>query len=508
MVPSSPCRSPCASGLGAVGQARALLRAGRAKAVLVVGVDALSDFIFRGFLSLRALDPEGARPFDAHRRGLSVGEGAAAVLFGPRTGEDALGVSGYAASSDAHHITGPARDGRGLVDALSGALSCAATPPEAVGFCVAHGTGTRFNDAMEGVAYRRVLGSHRAPVTAVKGAVGHMMGAAGVVNLVVTARALEARWVPPVVGLRQKDAEIDLNVPPSHGRSVGGDVALTSASGFSGVNAAVVVDRRGARSDAPTMREAWLTEMVFPGAERAAWLPGVEPRVARRVDDLCLSALAGADALFARTGGAERLIGGASHGLVLGTALGSVESDHAFWTEQQGGGPAQANPRRFAYTLPNIALGEVAIQYGLRGENVTLAAGRASAISALAEAVQRVRAGVWDIAVVFGLDALGPAVRALIRERAPRSRVTAEPVVWLVESPAHAQARGATALASRLAGWMGRAPSKPLELRASEPLGTEGVPALREALQHPCAPFRIEVRCSSGYAARVEGLSG
>ena len=493
----------CASGLSAVGQARALIQARRARAVLVVGVDILSDFIFRGFLSLRALDPEGARPFDAGRCGLSVGEGAAAVLLGPREGRAYLGISGYAASSDAHHITGPARDGRGLADAISGALLSADLPPEAVGFGVAHGTGTQFNDAMEGIAYRTVLGRHRIPVTAIKGAVGHMMGAAGVANLVVTARALEARRLPPVVGLRDRDPDIDLDLPPPEGIRTSAEAALTSASGFSGVNSAVVVDRRDSPGDAPAIREVWLTEAVSFGVDRTAWQARIEPRVARRLDDLCLSALAGAEALFERTGGPDCVAKARCHGVVLGTALGCIESDYAFWVEQRDAGFDRANPRRFAYTLPNIALGEVAIRHRLRGENLVFVAGRASALFALAEAIQRVRAGGWDVALVFGLDAVGAALTKLVGPNTLRPN----PVVWLVESAAYAKRRGATPLASGLSGWTGRSETKPLSVQTDDPLGTEGVAMVSEALHQRSECFKVEVRCGSGYAARIEGLA-
>ncbi|CAN0595148.1 unnamed protein product, partial [Laminaria digitata] len=133
-----------------------------------------------------------------------------------------------------HHITGPARDGRGLKQALKGALKgCAGQ----VAFAVAHGTGTVYNDAMEGQAYGALL--DRVPLTAIKGGVGHLMGAAGLANVIVAICSLRAQACPPISRLSAPDPDIELDLVQGKLREVEGGVAVVSASGFAGVNAAL-----------------------------------------------------------------------------------------------------------------------------------------------------------------------------------------------------------------------------------------------------------------------------
>ncbi len=228
----------CASGTSALGCALHLLRRGRAARVLVVGVEALCEFIVRGFASLRALDAEAARPFDAERGGLSVGEGAAAITL--ERGEG-VRLVGFGDSNDANHITGPSRDGSGLSLALERALADAGLPVERVGAVSAHGTATRYNDAMEGKAWARLLGAHRAPVHGVKGAIGHTMGAAGLIEAILAARGLQTGAWPPIAGLRTPDPQIDLALQRAGPVPLLGDCVMSSSSGFAGVNSAVVL---------------------------------------------------------------------------------------------------------------------------------------------------------------------------------------------------------------------------------------------------------------------------
>lgn len=226
----------CASGTVALGHALRLVRSGRAQRVLVVGADALCDFIVRGFASLRALSDAPARPFDVDRSGLSVGEAGAAMVVEAGDGPALARLAGYGGSNDANHITGPSRDGSGLRRAWQLALADAGT--DRVDLVSAHGTGTRYNDAMEGHAFAG-LG---APVHAVKGAVGHTMGAAGLLEAIVCVRALQGGRCPPVAGLVTPDPEIDLDLVQAP-RDVDARWALSTSSGFSGINAAVVLCR-------------------------------------------------------------------------------------------------------------------------------------------------------------------------------------------------------------------------------------------------------------------------
>ena len=168
----------CASGLAALAYAARLIQSGSIDAALVVGADTLSPFVAQGFGALLALSPEPARPFDRHRMGLSLGEGAGAIVLS-RHRHESIGYSlaGWGQSNDANHITGPCRDGSGLVLAIQRALACAKIEPELVDLVHLHGTGTQYNDAMEARAMAQVFEEQPAAAST-KGQIGHTLGAA------------------------------------------------------------------------------------------------------------------------------------------------------------------------------------------------------------------------------------------------------------------------------------------------------------------------------------------
>ncbi len=238
----------CASSTAAIARAAALVHSGRADAVLVVCMDLVSEFVFSGFSALQALDPAGCRPFDRDRAGLSLGEGGAALLLmspehARREGMPTLGtVAGWGAANDATHITAPARDGCGLVQATLQAISKAGIAPADISAINAHGTGTVYNDLMELTAFRTVFGGRALPVHSVKGAIGHTLGAAGGIEVALGLRSLSARTVPPTAGFREPEIGAEGLVSAS-AQPVDGDYLLTTNSGFGGVNAALVLKR-------------------------------------------------------------------------------------------------------------------------------------------------------------------------------------------------------------------------------------------------------------------------
>ncbi len=234
----------CASGLAALALGARWLERGRAGRVLVVGADALSSFVLRGFASLLALDPAGSRPFDAERRGLTLGEGAAAVLLGPEPRDaDPVALVGWGESNDANHITGPCRDGSGLRLAAERALARAGVAPSEVAYVHLHGTGTRYNDASEALALRDLFGGPTPPASGTKGQVGHTLGAAGLLESLVTIEALRRREAPGNAGLEASDVDRALTLPAAV-TPLGPGVALKVAAGFAGIDAALVF-RRG-----------------------------------------------------------------------------------------------------------------------------------------------------------------------------------------------------------------------------------------------------------------------
>lgn len=238
----------CASSSAAVAAGAAMIREGRRDCVLAVGCDNVSEFVAAGFASLRALDPDMARPFDRNRRGLSLGEAAGFILLmsdqrAEREGRPVLTeVLGWGMTGDAYHITGPSPDGSGLALALRKALQSAGISSEEVGSFCAHGTGTAYNDSMEIRAIRSVLRDRVVPVYSLKGAIGHSMGTAGLVDLIVTIQTLAEKMVPPTVNLRDIDDEARGWVS-SQPVPCDANIALSSNSGFGGINCALVFKR-------------------------------------------------------------------------------------------------------------------------------------------------------------------------------------------------------------------------------------------------------------------------
>jgi 3-oxoacyl-[acyl-carrier-protein] synthase-1 len=243
----------CASGLSAIALAARWIEDGELDQVLVVGSDGLSSFVLRGFSSLLALDSGPCRPFDASRKGLSLGEAAGALLLSAEpTDACDVRVAGWGESNDANHITGPCRDGDGLYLAAHRALDLAGLEPRDIAYAHLHGTGTIFNDEMEAKALVRLFGGRTAPASGTKRQTGHTLGAAGLIESLVTIEALERGLAPANAGLEEVGVHSELNLlhaPLEFGPHVAGGAchALKLAAGFGGINAALVFTLGGAR---------------------------------------------------------------------------------------------------------------------------------------------------------------------------------------------------------------------------------------------------------------------
>lgn len=238
----------CASSTVAMAQAAALIGSGREDAVLVVCLDLVSEFVFSGFSALQALSKTPCRPFDRDRSGLSLGEGAAAILLmsserARRERRSPLGtVLGWGIANDATHITAPARDGSGLTRAIRLALRMTALKHTEITAISAHGTGTVYNDRMELKAFHQIFGSRTIPIYSIKGAIGHTLGAAGGIEVAVGLRALQEQTVPPTVGFANPESGAE-NCVKSAPAAFCGDYLLTTNSGFGGINAALILGK-------------------------------------------------------------------------------------------------------------------------------------------------------------------------------------------------------------------------------------------------------------------------
>lgn len=231
----------CVSGAQAAIEAAEMLIDCDCDRALVIGTDAVTPFVAQGFAALQGLSAAGARPFDAARDGLSLGEAGCAVIL--QRSADANGkprMTGWGCSNDANHISGPSRDGSGLALAIERAYA-GLDRAQTVALC-GHGTATRYNDAMEALAFHTVFGNKAPPVFGIKGSIGHTLGAAGLIEIAISARVARTGEIPPTYGHQQGDREFPLDVVHGKPRRVSPGPVLTTNSGFGGMNTAIVVE--------------------------------------------------------------------------------------------------------------------------------------------------------------------------------------------------------------------------------------------------------------------------
>ena len=230
----------CISGLAALLQGKRMLISGRYDHVVVVGAEVQSRFIVTGFQSLKALSEAPCKPFDAARDGLNLGEAAAAVVLG--FGEDGWELVDGAVRNDANHISGPSRTGEGSFKALRYVLRH--TSPEELAFVNVHGTSTLYNDEMEAIAIDRA-GLLNVPVNALKGAFGHTMGAAGILESILSMHAVDAGLVLPTRGFSALGVSRPVRVSALAG-ATDKRAFVKHLSGFGGVNGALLFRKGGA----------------------------------------------------------------------------------------------------------------------------------------------------------------------------------------------------------------------------------------------------------------------
>jgi 3-oxoacyl-[acyl-carrier-protein] synthase II len=246
----------CATGADNIAAGVEMIRSGRACVVLAGGADAaITPLGLAGFASARSLsrnnaEPEKAsRPFDRRRDGFVMGEGAGVVVLEELAAARARGarvwaeVLGHGSTSDAHHITAPREDGAGLVRAIRLALRSAELTPADVDYVNAHGTSTQLNDKVETAALKAALGerAHQIPVNSTKSMIGHLLGAAGAVELIVTALSIRHQYVHLTANLEEPDPDCDLDYVAGSGRRCGIKVALSNSLAFGGHNACLVL---------------------------------------------------------------------------------------------------------------------------------------------------------------------------------------------------------------------------------------------------------------------------
>ncbi len=229
----------CASGTDAIGIGTNWLEAGLCDLVIAGGTDELCKVTYNGFISLMITDDSPCKPFDANRKGLNLGEGAGVLILEPETGSSCrkdrkkCWISGYGSACDAHHLTAPRPDGRGLKAAIDQALDLSGLNPSDIGFINAHGTGTRDNDQVEmGVFKEKLPGT---PFFSTKGYTGHTLGAAGAIEAIFTIYHLTSGRIPSSCGFSQQDPKAECSPTINH-QPVKTHAAMSQSVAFGGNN--------------------------------------------------------------------------------------------------------------------------------------------------------------------------------------------------------------------------------------------------------------------------------
>jgi 3-oxoacyl-[acyl-carrier-protein] synthase II len=248
--------SACASGTNAVGEAAEIIRRGHADAMLAGGSEAvivtiaMAGLTVMGALSCRNDEPERAsRPFDLNRDGFVMGEGAAMVMLESLEHAQARGahilaeVSGYGATNDAYHVSAPAENGAGAALCMKNALDDADLGVTDIHYINAHGTGTTLNDKSETSAIKAVFGEHayQIPVSSTKSMTGHLLGAAGALEVVICVKTLHDSILPPTTNYETPDPDCDLDYVPNTPRPALVKHIMSNSFGFGGHNATIIL---------------------------------------------------------------------------------------------------------------------------------------------------------------------------------------------------------------------------------------------------------------------------
>ena len=247
--------SACSSGSDAIGQAYEMIRQGITPVIVAGGTEApilplvLAAFSNIGALSRRNDDPKGAcRPFDAERDGFALGEGAGMMVLeeaghAERRGAPIVAeIIGYSSTSDSFHLTRPSPGGEGATRAIWQALERAGISPDEIDYIKAHGTATTLNDVTETNVIKNVFGerARRIPISAVKAMIGHLLGASGSIEAIITVLAMVNGIAPPTINLTHPDPECDLDYVPNVARKVSIRTAMSNSFGFGGHNSVLV----------------------------------------------------------------------------------------------------------------------------------------------------------------------------------------------------------------------------------------------------------------------------
>jgi 3-oxoacyl-[acyl-carrier-protein] synthase II len=447
--------SACSSSLGSVALAVTLLRTGQLDLVVCGGYDTISEYAYGGFNSLRLVAEGPLRPFAKDRQGMKLGEGYGILVLeradgAAKRGAKALAaVLGFGESADAHHLTQPHPEGEGASRAMAAALKSAGVTPADIGLVAAHATGTPDNDAAEFAAMSRVFGEEisRVPVVGFKSHLGHTLGGAGAVELILAMTAMREQVVPPCANVRADEVqfpELQLNTGTAKPARI--RATLSTSLGFGGANTCVVLGLAG-QPEAPAIhvgggsREVFVTGIgvILPGAAGNeaflakitggddAWQADAGPipeeqylhllnaRRIRRMSDhvkltLAATAVACDDAAIADLPAFANQCSG-----ILGSTHGSANYSLAYYGEIIKQGIAGANPMLFAEGVPNACSAHLSLMLSVKGACQTIIGTRTAGLDALRLAALRIASGAWDRAIVGAAEEYNDVINATYR---------------------------------------------------------------------------------------------
>ena len=412
----------CSSGAAALKLAQEMLRSGKAQRVLAGGADALCRLTYHGFNALQLIDPDGARPLDADRRGMSVGEGAALLLLAANEPDRALAeILGAGLSCDAYHPAAPHPEGEGARAAMQAALNDAGLTPADIDYINLHGTGTRDNDMAEARALTTLFGNEMPLLSSIKGASGHSLAAAGAIEAVMSAISISEGVIPANTGCRTADPALNLKPILAPVRKPV-DVVLSNSFGFGGNNASLILGSPGRRQVRKTkagtrtlcvMGHACVTGAGRTRATMAAIASGkacagvlasgeiaarLSPAQVRRLKRFPRLALALAMDAYESAGD-----GKPPEAVFMGTGWGALSETSDFLERLFETGEQFPSPTDFVGSVHNAAAGQIAMQFKARGANLTMTGGDYSFEQAVA-AAELMAGECRDGIVVVGAD--------------------------------------------------------------------------------------------------------
>ena len=414
----------CSSAANALILGANMLKAGQCDMVVAGGCEALSVFHLNGFNSLMILDHQPCRPFDEHRTGLNLGEGAAFVVLereetaAKRGAEIHAYLRGYGNACDAFHQTASSENGEGAYRAMTEALQMAGLEPADIQYVNAHGTGTPNNDLSESNALRRVFGDTMPKVSSTKSFTGHTTSASGCIETVICLLAMHHHFVPANLGFTTKMTD---GIVPTMGEEHA-DLrnVVCNSFGFGGNDTSLVLSREGRNNGITELQDNGITELAMVEItweeELAEIRDYVKPLEARRMGKIMKSSLLSSLKALKKAG-VER-----PDAIITGTALGCLENSELLLRQMIEEGEVMLKPTYFMQSTHNTISSNIAIRLGCHGYNMTYTQDDASLKWALRDAELLLRSGKCKTVLVGCHDETTPLYRDLLKRMGEKER--------------------------------------------------------------------------------------